>query len=404
MLKEYLLKQKLRSKLLQAFKSGQIYNTYKKDNTTRYIMPKIQAVDVKKERMYYVFSIPLGFDPKEVLKKEWLFKQQFGDNIKLEQKNKVFTLTVYADSLPKELTYNYEAINKEEMSLPIVCGVDQKGKMIVYDMVKHPHLLIAGETGSGKSTQIRAILTTLIKYCDPSMLRLHLGDMKRSEFHLFRNVDHVDGVYTKVHELENMLVKLKKELEDRGDLLDKYEVTHIDDCNELTDEKKPYLLICIDEVALLKKENKIMEVVEDISAIGRALGVFLILSMQRPDAKVLDGKLKNNLTVRMGFKASNAINARIVDTPGSEKIGLDQSGRMILKLYDLEEIQAPYLTDTKAKKLLQPYKVEKPKEVVEESPNEEEDVREELKKLFGGEETCEKEISQSLITWQDFDV
>lgn len=367
-------------------------------------MPKIQAVDVKKERMYYVFSIPLGFDPKEVLKKEWLFKQQFGDNIKLEQKNKVFTLTVYADSLPKELTYNYEAINKEEMSLPIVCGVDQKGKMIVYDMVKHPHLLIAGETGSGKSTQIRAILTTLIKYCDPSMLRLHLGDMKRSEFHLFRNVDHVDGVYTKVHELENMLVKLKKELEDRGDLLDKYEVTHIDDCNELTDEKKPYLLICIDEVALLKKENKIMEVVEDISAIGRALGVFLILSMQRPDAKVLDGKLKNNLTVRMGFKASNAINARIVDTPGSEKIGLDQSGRMILKLYDLEEIQAPYLTDTKAKKLLQPYKVEKPKEVVEESPNEEEDVREELKKLFGGEETCEKEISQSLITWQDFDV
>lgn len=123
-----------------------------------------------------------------------------------------------------------------------------------------------------------------------------------------------------------MLHYLQKEMQQRGDLLDQHEVSHISDLQK----PPPFIVLCIDEVALLQKEKALMELVEEVSAIGRALGVFLILSMQRPDRKVLDGKLKNNLTVRMGFRCADLINSRIIGTPGSEKLKTD--GRMLLKM------------------------------------------------------------------------
>ncbi len=353
-------KQQAKSKLLQAFKAGDLHLTYKSDNKDIPIMPKIRHVDIDHEnkKLTYVFTIPLGLDPSSFKKKMWVFEQQFGKNIELDQDNKKFTLTIYGQSLPDKLIYNFEKYSSilSSHKLPVLCGKDANGQYVAYDMVTFPHLLVAGETGSGKSTQLRSVLTTLIQSVSHDRLQMYLGDLKRSEFHLFKRVKHVKGVYTKANELKNVMNELKREMEERGDLLDQYELTHIDDLNKNTNHNKPYVLVCIDEVALLKKENEIMAIIEDISAIGRALGVFLILSMQRPDRDILDGKLKNNLTVRMGFKHSNLINSRITDTPGAEKIKLEQRGRMLLKLHELVEIQAPYLSDMKAKKILEGYK------------------------------------------------
>jgi len=293
--------------------------------------------------------------------------QQYGENIELKQDNKRFTLTIYVEKMATDNKYIFEVVSDhiEGLKLPIYCGKDVNNQHIAYDMVSNPHLLIAGESGGGKSTQVRQVLTTLIKTISPYNLHFYLADMKRSEFHLFRRVEHVKKVCTRVSELMTVLTKLKKETEKRGDLLDKYEVTHIDD---LPKEKRlPYIILCIDEVALLKKEKEAMEIIEDISAIGRALGMFLILSMQRPDAKVLDGKLKVNLTVRMGFRSADLINSRIIGTPGAEKISINERGRFFLKLEQLRELQAPFLKDDKAKALLEPYKVEVQEERVEDN-------------------------------------
>lgn len=82
-----------------------------------------------------------------------------------------------------------------------------------------------------------------------------------------------------------------------------------------------------------------------------------MLSMQRPDAKVLDGKLKLNMTVRMGFKCDSTINSNIMGTPGSEY--LERSGQMILKLNGLKKVQAPYLELSKAKQIVEPYRIPK---------------------------------------------
>ena len=156
-------------------------------------------------------------------------------------------------------------------SSPIITGMDLNGEIEVYDMVKNPHLLNAGETGSGKSTQLRSVLSTLIQALPPDRLELYLCDLKRSEFHVFRHIEHVRGLFVSTREMVPMLQYLQKEMRRRGDILDHHEVSHIDDLKE----PLAYIFLCIDEVALLQSEKKIMELVEEISAIGRALGVFL---------------------------------------------------------------------------------------------------------------------------------
>lgn len=357
MIKEWMAKQQAKGFLQRVFKQGDIGISYSYGNNQGMIYPKIRNIkfDYKNKTAIYYFSLPTGLDPKEIKKKEYCFKQVFGDRIEIEGEVKEFKLTVRTVSMPKEVAYNYEQYVEQlkKHRLPIVCGISVNNELITYDMVKNPHLLIAGETGSGKSTQLRSVLTTLIRVLPPERLILYLCDLKRSEFHLFRHIEHVRGPFNSVHEIKPQLKKLQAIMKNRGDLLDAHEVAHIDDLPS----PPPYIVLVIDEVALLQKENDLMSLVEEISAIGRALGVFLILSMQRPDAKVLDGKLKNNLTVRMGFKCADLINSRIIGTPGSEK--LKDEGRMLMKLpkySELIEIQAPYLKLTEAQKTLEPYK------------------------------------------------
>lgn len=358
MIKEWIDKQKAKTALMKVFKTSDISLDYSYGQSKGKIYPKIRSVRFKDSAVTYTFSLPIGLDPKEIKQKEYCFYQVFGKNIELKGDTKYYTLRVFAAVLPSVLEYDYEACvpHFKGMALPIVAGMDLNGNLVVFDMVKHPHLLIAGETGSGKSTQLRSIISTLIQALPPERLKLYLCDLKRSEFHIFRNIEHVEDVFITPKEIIPMLQLIKLEMEKRGDLLDHHELSHIDDLPK----PPPYIVLAIDEVAMLKKEKKLMEIVEDISAIGRALGVFLILSMQRPDRDVLDGKLKNNLTVRMGFRCADLINSRIIGTPGSEKLEID--GRLLLKIpifKETKELQAPFLALTGAKKVLETYKIAK---------------------------------------------
>jgi S-DNA-T family DNA segregation ATPase FtsK/SpoIIIE len=356
-IQEYFLKRRLKLKLVSAFRSGDLYLTYKKDT---FIYPIVHNIEPGKEKIEFVFSIPMGLDPAKV-EKAFVFAQAFGENIELERFNKKFVLTVHKTRLPQSFKYSYKDIlpHIENMKLPIIVGKSHHG-WEVYDMLENPHLLIAGETGSGKSTQLRSIVPTLIQFKKPEELEIYMGDLKRSEFAMFRRVHHVKEVAMTTKHLHKILIHIRGEMERRGDLLDTWELTHIDDYNKVAEEKLPYIVVCIDEVALLKKENKLMNIIEDVSAIGRALGVFLILSMQRPDADVLDGKLKNNLTVRMAFRHSDAINSRITIGSGeAADIKITERGRLYYKHEELKQVQAPLLTAEKAKKILEPYRMRK---------------------------------------------
>ncbi|MEH7122135.1 FtsK/SpoIIIE domain-containing protein [Bacillus sp. JJ1773] len=365
-IKETWAKLKVRKKLIDAFKSGEIHLTFKidKDNK-RLIFPKIHSVDLAKESSKITFTLPNGLNPELLKKNFFAFQQHFGKNIELDGEVKKYTLKIYHTSMPTELKYNFEQIKTviAPLRLGIICGKDWNGQYVAFDLLTHPHILIAGETGSGKSTQLRSILTTLIKTKQPHELELYLGDCKKSEFHLFRKVEHVKCVYSSTRDIQKMLLHIKNELDERSNLTELFEVGHVDDLP--AEHKRPYLIVCIDEFVMLRKDEVIMDILTEIVAIGRTLGVYAILSMQRPNAKVLDTTIRANLTVSMGFKLRDAMESRIVNTPDAHKI--ETSGRFVMNSDKLYEIQAPYLTMENAKKLLNPFMVSKSpvKEVTE---------------------------------------
>lgn len=347
----------LRREVAKAFKAGALGKKVRRGsgkNAREIILyPKVQRVSASLERKQVVFTVPTGMNPREVFEHEWLFQQVFGEHIEVQGNVKTFVLNVYDKGIEQ---FDYDPAEVERtikgMLLPIFVGRSRTGA-VAYDMADNPHLLIAGETGSGKSVELRSILTTLIQFAG-DRIELYGGDLKRSEFHLFRGI--AKEIVNDAPKLHQVLLKVRKELQRRGDLLDREGLANIVD---LPESKRPkFIIVAIDEVALLQKHD-CMEIVEEISAIGRALGVFLILSMQRPDKDVLDGKLKNNLTVRMAFRHADEINSRI--TIGSGEAALikqSEKGLMIHKLDGIRYVQAPHLKLDAARELLEPYKAD----------------------------------------------
>ncbi|MFB7304057.1 FtsK/SpoIIIE domain-containing protein [Heyndrickxia sporothermodurans] len=342
-----------RKRLINAFKHA---NVYRMDGDS-YIFPTIRKVDIADDYTKFTLRLPTGLNPYTLTDNLYVFQQIFGPNVVIDGEIKYFTITVYRKGLPKKVPYNLDDWQPiiERMTLPIIVGRDRNNQPQAFDLADYPHVLISGETGSGKSSLLRAVLTTLLLMKSPDDVRFVLGDLKRSEFGLYRNIKHVDDVHVSPRTLLPALRLIKVEMERRGDLLDKHEVTHI---KELPD-KLPYIIVAIDEVALLRQEKEIMAIIEDISSIGRSLGVLLMLSMQRPDAKVLEGRLKNNLTVRISGRQSNKRNASVAGTEGAEQIKITDKGRMIFVLDEPIEVQSPWIEYDDAKELLAPFKVKK---------------------------------------------
>lgn len=359
MIKQFFHNMSVRLKLLNCFRSAGLYLTAKRGDKTIYIYPKIYSCIYKENesKTEIVFSLINGQDPKEVNKKEYVFQQYFGRNIEIDGDLKKFVLNIYYATMSKELKYNFDDFKSviSKYKLPIICGMNRNGQYHAFDLSKQPHILIAGETGSGKSTQLRSILTTLIKTKKPSNLQLYLADCKKSEFHIFRKVEHVQCVLSKPKDIRKMLNHIKKELDERSDLTEQFEVGHVDELPH--EQKRPYIIVCIDEFVMLRKDETIMDILTEIVAIGRTLGVFAILSMQRPNAQVLDTTIRANLTVSMGFKLRDKTESRIVNTPKAEKI--EVAGRFIMNSDKLYELQAPYLELDKAKELMNPFYVNK---------------------------------------------
>lgn len=358
MIKEFFRHQKAKHELQKAFRNAGLYNTLKRDKRDIKIYPKIHSIKFKyaEKQLEYVFTLLNGMDPKEIKRHEYVFKQHFSDNIELKGDYKNFTLTVFADSLPKELEYDYKAISSviKGMEVPIVCGKDTRGNWVAYDSILEPNCLISGEPGSGKSTQTRSILTTLIQAKKPNELEIYLGDLKMSEFHLFYDVEHVKSVCIYPDDLRKMLYHIHEELKRRGELLNQHRETHV---NRLPEgAKPPYILLCIDEFVMIMDDTKMKNMIVQIVSLGRALGIYCLLSLQRPSHDILDTKIRACLPVRMGFRTADIKNSMIIGTPGSETISVENRGRFLLKRDELNELQAPYLSEKDAKKILEGYK------------------------------------------------
>ncbi|MDE5562964.1 MAG: hypothetical protein K2J01_05400 [Clostridiales bacterium] len=211
-------------------------------------------------------------------------------------------------------------------------GKDIGGELVVCDLEKIPHLLIAGQTGSGKSAGLNSLIVSLLYKSSPEDLRFILIDPKRVEFSKFRGMPHLlfEKTITEPGEALNALKWADKEMNRRYTVLQKYACSKLAEYNSMPDvisgklSRLPHIVIIIDELANLMQSSVSGEIeskISSIAALARAAGIHLIVATQRPSADVITGTIKANLTSRIAFKVPDATNSRIIiDVTGAEAL------------------------------------------------------------------------------------
>ena len=218
----------------------------------------------------------------------------------------------------------------KKMAVPVILGKDIQGNSQIMDLVKTPHLLIAGSTGAGKSVCVNSMLMSILYKRSPDQVKLILIDPKIVELKLYNDIPHLlTPVITEPKKAMQALQYCLCEMERRYALLDGMGVRDISSYNKrivdrrIAAEKLPYLIVVIDEFAdLMATTGKQLEtVVARLCAMSRAVGIHLVLATQRPSIDVITGLIKANIPSRIAFMVASKTDSRIIiDQVGAEKL------------------------------------------------------------------------------------
>lgn len=221
---------------------------------------------------------------------------------------------------------------KAKSPMTFAVGKGISGDVVLCDLEKVPHLLIAGQTGSGKSACLNGLIVSLLYKSSPADLRFILVDPKRVEFSAYAGMPHLlfNNIIYEPNEVLNALKWGVNEMERRYALLQKYRCNQLSAFNKHPDvvagkvDKLPHIIIIIDELADIMQsavKRDIEDRIKTIAAKARAAGIHLIVATQRPSADVLTGTIKTNLTSRIAFKVSGQLDSRIIlDVQGAEAL------------------------------------------------------------------------------------
>jgi S-DNA-T family DNA segregation ATPase FtsK/SpoIIIE len=210
--------------------------------------------------------------------------------------------------------------------LTVALGKDVAGGAIVTDLAKLPHLLIAGQTGSGKSVCIGAILTSLLLQSTPDDVRILIGDLKRVDFPGFNGVPHlVVPVMHDSPQILNALYWTTSEMDRRYRLFARANARNIASYNEKHSgsDRVPYVVFIIDELAdlMLQAPIQVEKQITRVAQLARATGIHLVLGTQRPSVDVITGLIKANVPARIAFATASSVDSRtIIDMTGAEKL------------------------------------------------------------------------------------
>ena len=228
--------------------------------------------------------------------------------------------------------------NNPKHALPMAVGKDIAGNAAFINMAKAPHMLIAGETGAGKSVTVHALITSLLFKHGPEMLKFIMIDPKRVELTLYNGIPHL--LTPAITDPKSAILALKwavKEMNRRYDVLQSHSVRDIGSYHETIvkpakakakdgdeiPEAMPYIVIVIDELAdiMMSYPRELEAGIVSLAQMSRAIGIHLILSTQRPSVNVITGLIKANIPTRIALKVSSAIDSRtILDMGGAEKL------------------------------------------------------------------------------------
>lgn len=385
---EFIKKLNDKAKLKSCFRAAELFKTRTVSNNKYEIFPEVHSIKYDNPTTI-VFTLPNGVNPNLIKKNDYVFKQYFGESIEIKGELKKFILKIYKKPVGsvKYSFKRYADIAKEKgMKLPILCG-DQliTGKPILFDMAERPHILNGGETGGGKSTWLLAVITFLIEYLPPEKLDLYLCDLGAVEFVTFQNVQHVKKpIAIEIENVVKIFDELKTELNKRKKLMIKHRVRHVDDLPESI----PYKVCFVDEFHNLKGNDEVMDKLMSIAAEGRKLGVFLVLTTQRPSAALVNGDIKANLTVSMAFKTKNRLNSNmILDAGAPNAAELKGKGHGIVSIDDYYEIQTPDIKQKDVEKIIKNYKKDENDitdlvEIVDVDEDYEEEDQNDIKDIF----------------------
>jgi S-DNA-T family DNA segregation ATPase FtsK/SpoIIIE len=241
--------------------------------------------------------------------------------------------------------------------LTFAIGKDISGKAVVADLAKMPHLLVAGQTGSGKSVMINDILTSLLYRNTPSDLKLILVDPKTVELTPYNDIPHLlTPVITEPEKCISALKWAVAEMERRYRTLAAVKKRNIIEYNMLeSEEGMPYIVIVIDELAdlMMMAARDVEALIVRIAQKARAVGIHLILATQRPSVDVITGLIKANVPARIAFTTASQIDSRtIIDQMGAEKL-LGQ-GDLLFLTSDMpkpKRVQAAFISDDETVKV-----------------------------------------------------
>ncbi len=255
--------------------------------------------------------------------------------------------------------------------LQIVLGKDITGVPFAMDLARAPHLLIAGQTGSGKSVCINVLMASLLLSKTPDELRLLLVDPKVVELKMYENIPHLLAPVITQPEIAVQALKwLCIEMDRRYEVLAKIRVRNIagfnekiaagefpEDFPEEERKKMPFIVLIIDELAdlMMVAGKEVEKSIARIAQKARAVGIHLVLATQRPSSNVITGLIKANLPTRIAFKVGSALDSRIImDTQGADR--LLGKGDMLYRPGDKPDpyrVHGAFLTDSEAEKLAQ---------------------------------------------------
>ena len=263
-----------------------------------------------------------------------------------------------------------DGFKKTKAKLPVIIGTNVSGAAYVTDVTKMPHVLIAGQTGSGKSVCINSLICSLLMTKKPDELRLIMIDPKKVELAFYEKIPHLmSPVVTESKEAVKALQWGVIEMERRYRMLAKIGARNIDSFNSRVDsgkfkdvlpeednKKLPFIVIIVDELAdLMMTASKDVEgLIQRIAQLARAVGIHLIVATQRPSVDIITGPIKANLTSRIGFRTIQSTDSRtILGHVGAEKL-LGMGDMLFLRngAPEIERFHGAYISEEDVEKIV----------------------------------------------------